>query len=57
MCRLHLKSIDLQIMQRKLQALPYNLFCSIRLCRKSLIFITTSHVFVLRHFPCITLVL
>ena len=52
MCYLHLKSIDLQIMQRKIQCCPHNLSCSIRLCRKSLIFISTSHSFVLRHISC-----
>ena len=43
-------------MQRDLQPLPYNLPCSARLYRKSLIFITASpwrRSFVLRHFPCI----
>jgi len=42
-------------MQRDLQQLPYNLPCSVRLCRKSSIFITTSpsrRSFVLRHFTC-----
>ena len=35
-------STDLQIMQRDLQPLPYNLSCSARLCRKSLIFIAAA---------------
>ena len=56
MCYLHLKTIDLQIMQRKCQVLPHNLSCSFRLSRKPLTFITTSQVFGLRHFSCIALV-
>ncbi len=50
------KSMDLQIMQRDLRPLPHNVTCAVRLCRKSLMIITTSPLrwaFVLRHFPCI----
>ena len=56
-CRGHrlVKSIDLQILQRKLQQLPYHLPCSVDLCRKSSIFFATSPLsssFGLRHLPC-----
>lgn len=54
-CRCHMlaKSLDLQIMQRKLQALPRNLSPAVRLYRKSLMFAINSHSVVVRHDPCV----
>ena len=50
------KNFDLQILQRTLQVLSHNLSSTVRLCRKSLMFATTSHSVVVRHYPCFALV-
>ena len=50
------KSLDLQILQRTLEVLSHNLSCPVRLFRKSLMFVTSSHSVAMRHYPCIALV-
>ena len=47
------KSLDLQILQRTLQVLSHNLSSTVRPCRKSLMFVTSSHSVVERHYSCI----
>lgn len=49
------QSLSMQILQRTIQMMSLSLLSTIRLCRKSLMFATTSHSAVLRHYPCTTL--
>lgn len=50
------RSLDLQILQRTLQVLSLSLLSTVHLCPKSLMFATSNHLVVVRHYPCHALV-